>query len=1640
MRSKTPLVVVLAALLILLLIVVIGVTYRIRLLTAQLPSVIRNELQTRLGREVRIRSVSVPSSQTVILQGIDIANGKTFANGTLASAGRVVVTVGLLDVVLGRVSVLRGLSSVTIEDPAVHLIRAQSGALNVADLLKPPPTPPSQRFQGLIRVMDGNLDLTDYAAKLPRVPAVNGLGGINGYLDFSHPGYLISDLSASGTSRRLGNMRLTGQWGTGQQTGLRLAVNRADAGYWLNYVANIQSWKVNGGRLSATAVIDRDSRGEVRERGTAYVSQAEMTSPHLFMPVQSVNGTVAFVGRNLGITVRGLLGRSPLLLRGTVSGFAPSRVNLVATSDRLDLGTLQTAVPAIPRPPRTSWTAPATAAATITGIAPNLVVVGTLRTPRAVIYGVPTTDLSASGDYRASTIRVLRAVGRAGGGSLSLTAQIGLQAHTSVVQGSATGVRMDQVSIPSLPPVYGIADADFHVDFQRGFRGATIDAALRSARVDDLRAGRATVRMAFTGPRSGQGTISLTDGSLSGMPIRTANADLSLADGSLTVRSLTAEAFRGRMTASGVIALRGPVSLRVSARGIDLAMPATAMHTQGISGTGNIQGQVTGTTQNPMLTADLVATNGRIRQAAYDRVSGRVVASRGRLVLRNPEVRRGTSLLVAAGTITIPTGAQPQFDISVRGEQLDIAELAGLLNLKVKASGLLSAALQVRGAYPNIRASGDVTATNVVVANTSIDLARISLTTQGERTVITQLFAQHGAMRLTGSGSVGPRGRVSIEVLGTNLDMDILNRTLYPYVVLGGPVAFSGTVRGTLSEPTIAGTASSSAPTINGQRFDSLTAGLTWSKGVLAMNDASLLSPMARFQVPRLAFDTANKTIEARASLGAASIAGMVELLRGSPLAGLAQGERLRQFLASLPRPFAGAVDASLALTGPIGAANGSASLTASGVQMGTAQVTRARMEFTAAGRRFDLQSASIGSPGVSFTASASFLNAEPTAFSAALRDTQIPSLVNVLTNAPVISMYPFGIRLLSAIQSIPQPATGRLNASISLADLQTGPTGSLAVEASDLSLAGAQFGQAVVEARLSGGSVFLDRLQVNPPTGVLSASGTIDPEGLLSISGTASALPLSLAKPWVEREIVGTLSAQFTATGTASDPQVQTSLSLTGVRLGRFSIDSVATDRVLIAGGRLSSDRITLTNVSTELVVSGSVPFAWERPFIPPDQPIMMHASLSDQTLATLKSSIPMVENAGGTLAASLDVSGTVNDPVLNGRFDLANGSLKLRGFDNEFTGLVLRARFEGSDFIIDTLTGQSSLGGRFIGGGSARLTSLSTGNLTVFLTLDALKLSITNLTGIYGERLRFTANGQLVATDTLQAPSIQGQVVVSDARLQVPATPIPTTAKIPVLPVNPKLDVTINLARGVVIERGALTAEVVGPMTLTGTASSPSLIGTVQITSGRLRYVGRSLNFIPGGTASFLFQPPRPAVISVNVSASTRVTLASPLTGRATRYTIAMDISGTVDHPDISVRSSPPGLTNIQALTSIFGGAPIEALTRGLPPEEVIREGLGAILLGIAVPQLLQPLAVGPFTFALEPGFDIPLQVTASAALSEKVILSYSRSVAGRLPIDTVAFSYTIDPRFAVTIQFEGQNGSARDTVYLIQYFTRF
>lgn len=1640
MRSRIPFLIVLTSIAVLIILVVLGLLSRYRQISADLPIILQNELRAYLHREVKIHDVRIVSSGHARVAGISIADGPSFKSGTLLTAESADITFNTTNALLGRTSAVGSVVRIILQDPRLYLTRDRNGRLNVADLLHRPPAPPNRRFRGIVQIGNGYVRLTDYASKARTQPARNAVRDANGTIDFGTIGLTGINLAGAGVTSTAGSVQANGYWGTKPLT---ITVKDADVAYWLHYIALIRSWDLPTGRFDGKATILGHTDHGVDYNGVISIRNGSFMSPRLRFPLRSLSGRVVFVKTDLDLNAKALLGTSPILLTGKVHRLSHSNLQLRIRGSQVDVKELIRAIRALPPIPMLQRASPVAIDSTITGTASDLLVNASFSVPSATVYGTRFANLTGRGYYSRRVIHMTSLTGQSAGGTFRLLGDMSTSPLSATIRGSASGLRLADLPFAA-QGLHGTASADFQAAYRNSQLSGRVSfkAAEGGARGLSFASSKGTVT--FADRRHASITASLGDVRYSGLRATSVSADFSISPTGVDIRNSTIVSPSGGFEAAGTASWSGPVDIKVSGKKIDLGAFARLASFDGISGTADVTGTVTGSLTDPVLDGRFVAQNGGIRGFLYDSLSASLSVSQEHLSVRDMAVARGASSLRTVGTASISQGKPLQFHLKAHAEHINLHQAASIVTKDAPITGDLSADLSIQGSYPALTVEGHTEITHASFAGTPIDLAKVDMSFAREKTEFAQFLLQRDNASLAGSGYI-ERDRLNLHVTSRNLDLSRANRYAHPYVELHGPVTVSGDLTGPIVSPSFSGTVESTGLTVNREPFARLISKVSWNGNTVQIADSALSSADAEYALDNISFEPATSSIQLTARVIKSSVSNVMGVLKGSPILGIEKGSQVLRLISTAPTPFTGSLSGSLQLSGKLTGLHGVASIQGTTLVLGTSHLQRAEVQIALWNSHLYAKEIAITGPGIAASFSEGTPDSDSTQVKASVTNTDLEVLRELIVNLPLLPDYEMGQTVIRADNALPYPIGGVLNGSLSLSSLHNPSTGSYHLSATNIRAAGTPIGNLSADGRVSQGTWYIDALRGTPASGSLEGNGWIDSHGTLYLNANGSGIGLALLHPWLhERDVSGSLSFGVTARGQISNPVVDMSLSVQTPHIQGVTFDSVSVSSMHIEGGRAALDSLSITKAKGVLKIAGYIPFVWHYPFVPENGAINIGAVVDDPDLSLAKAFPAIITSAGGKLSAGILATGTVADPLLSGQVQLSDSEIGIKGFRNKFTKLNIRGTLEGSTLSLDTLSGSSSLGGSFSGGGNAVVSDIfhpGDSKVTMFITLDGLKIETEDVPHGSGERLSFASTGELVATGNLASPSVQGRMIVRDALLRLPAQIIPTTGnETPYIPINPQFSINIGLAKNVVVERGSLRAQIEGPMTLTGTATRPIAAGTVRIVSGRVSYIARSLQLVSGGTITFLLAPPSPSIVNINLQARTAFSALSPVSGRPTRYTVTIDAAGPIANPSVSVRSNPPGLSALQSLGLAFGGQVFEGLASGTATQGQLTQQVGQVLLGAAIPGLFQPVQIGPLSFTVEPGFGGPTGFSTGIALTDKLSLTYSRTFAGQSPIDDLGFSYQFRSNLAFTTLFESQNGGTRNTEYLIEYFSLF
>ena len=534
----------------------------------------------------------------------------------------------------------------------------------------------------------------------------------------------------------------------------------------------------------------------------------------------------------------------------------------------------------------------------------------------------------------------------------------------------------------------------------------------------------------------------------------------------------------------------------------------------------------------------------------------------------------------------------------------------------------------------------------------------------------------------------------------------------------------------------------------------------------------------------------------------------------------------------------------------------------------------------------------------------------------------------------------------------------------------------------------------------------------------LVSGNQSLDVSGAFALKGDAPAGEIKVDAKNVDvdqletlllmdRGLSGTLSASATVSGTASNPAVDGHVEVKNGAFQTYKYESLTAD-VDYAGTRVALDATLQQSATESITAKGSVPTSLFKA-----SPGAGHVAETDAdridlqvkstalNLGVVQGFTNQVTNVTGTLEADIHVTGSGQDPHLQGYVDIKGGAFGIPVGGVSYSGLNTRIDLETDKVRLQKFSIVDEHGEPLNVSGELAVHARQVGAVNITIDSDNFEV-IDNELGDVGIDSNITVTGEL------RRPQIKGTVRLEAARLEVdkiltlfydpysveelppvvsaersvegsgsaaeatesalrraqstaavPGTkaqaeagtaPAPGGAFAPV-ELDMRLVVPDNLVlRGKKLRPGGPTGASLGDMNITVGGDiqvvKPAngqvlLLGEVRTVRGTYEFQGRRFDLARGGTLRFMGEPqPNPAL---DVTA-TRVI---PNTGVEAR----VRIQGTAKAPQLSLTSNPP-LEESDILALIVFNRPVNELGTGE------RASLAATAGGIATGFIAAPL----------------------------------------------------------------------------------
>jgi autotransporter translocation and assembly factor TamB len=1171
-------------------------------------------------------------------------------------------------------------------------------------------------------------------------------------------------------------------------------------------------------------------------------------------------------------------------------------------------------------------------------------------------------------------------------------------------------------------------------------------------------AGRGPVHAKFTGSMSDlsvEATAHVPRASIRGVPVQEVSVSATYQSGRVDLRSVELSAKGATIQASGSV-LTGPVTtldLHGRFANLDLGL-IPARKDLAVAGKASGTFIVSGSSAAPSVSVKARAANGTVAGVPFSSVEGdiRIAGSRAKvndLLLRgvfNGQIR--ASGVASASSI----------DLSVSAESIDISKLAGRLG-EPGYAGTAFLNGHITGTPKSPRFEGSVEVFGGRTKEYSIDHALIAFTADQNKITVSEGVVQMFPAELRFSGEalgletnrVSVAGKASVRRLEvtkllelSKRDVDVTGTILGDFTFSGAylPKARPGTPR--FVDAVASGSLSLEDGTAFGYPVTSASARLDYSGNILKLADASIVSDKARLTLN----GTANT--DTHAVDGNFSLAGF-DLMRLQEITG--------DYVA-----LAGAASASGAISGLWDNVKLSADAKVDGLAINYEKFDRAELKFAYNDGKVASYSATLARAGQSLEITGTDFDSDTSCLASAkgvLTDISVPDIMDIVRASPYFSSKD-GASIAQTIDKLPKITTGRLSGSFELAGcLQSSegepvlPDGKIDLTATNVGIDVQQIQSIELHASAKSGVVTLGKFLAVSDDSSLEASGDRAYEnGNLRMEVKAENIKLSRLSPWLGTKTPdGTLSATFNIDGPLESPDIIGSVEVIKPGYAGFSFDSVRASQVQITANRIEIPNILISAQGHQATAKASVPWDWMSLSIPNDEPISVSAELSRQPLNIVSVLLPLVDAAkttGAVDAGWFQLNGTMLDPQLAGSLKVTGGTIALTGFTNTFTDVKIDLGFVGDRIVVNAASASSSQGGNVhvVPGGYVAVGILGTSDTGLRIVADRLAVGEKNLLGLK-EDVVTQIDAGLSVTGPPNSPTVadaavegkQGGITLSHAKLSFQM--MTTRGELPAIAsVNPKLNVSLRLGQDVVISPPSMQLTVAGGGVMAGTLLQPSIAAlNMTVVSGEINLATARLRIMQGGTINVAYIPPATPDVRVDLQATASVFAVNSIRQRD-RYQITMRITGQAAKPQITLTSSPPGLTREQMLAAM-GHVPalFSSAETGLQNE------LANVLTAAAASTLFAPIEnifvqkLGFEQFSLEYSAFAPLSLYISHQLVGRLYLAFYRRLSAALTsVQDVEYQVMLNYRLNPTYQFSFGVDDQQTTTFQFGYAKAF
>ncbi|MBO5245014.1 MAG: translocation/assembly module TamB domain-containing protein [Selenomonadales bacterium] len=424
------------------------------------------------------------------------------------------------------------------------------------------------------------------------------------------------------------------------------------------------------------------------------------------------------------------------------------------------------------------------------------------------------------------------------------------------------------------------------------------------------------------------------------------------------------------------------------------------------------------------------------------------------------------------------------------------------------------------------------------------------------------------------------------------------------------------------------------------------------------------------------------------------------------------------------------------------------------------------------------------------------------------------------------------------------------------------------------------------IDAQLDGHVITVNTFRGTQGDGLLAVQGVADLKGELDLAMAGNLIDPEILTDWFDLGIdtEGKMDFAVQLSGTMDKPHAHASVEISDVGVSGTQFDKLV-GMFVVDDRMLNINQLLLSKGEYRASAYGIVPFGAvirrEDMEVEADDEIDVTLQLDNADLRVLSLLTPEVTDGIGPMKGEVRIGGTMDDPRFYGDVAIENGTIQLRQVNTPLENANLHVEFDGKTIMLNELSGTMG-GGAMFGSGQATMVGQTWDDFRISLAFDKFRPESLYYTG--------PIDGSLIYAKGETLPQLSGNILIKDATIDIP--PIPEMGE---SDWNMAMDVTLEVGDKVRLYNPYLyDLWLEGKAHFGRTLKYPDTDGMFKVKRGTVSYLKTDFKVTDGWAK---FDQVLSFIPRVHLKAETKID----------RVKVMLDIDDPADQMNLKLTSSP-------------------------------------------------------------------------------------------------------------------------------------